>query len=430
MLPEGWRDLLLDAIAKRNSGHTPNKEKPSYWNGGIKWVSLADSWRLDKGLISETDKEISEDGLRNSSAVLLPEGTVVLSRDAGVGKSAVISMPMAVSQHFIAWDCRYSADLHNWFLYHWLQSKKPEFDRVSNGSTIKTIGLPYFKRLRLLAPPISEQRKIALLLNMWDKAVALAEQLLANSQKQKQALIGRLLRRQKQKKSAAKWSFFDLDALFERVVRKNAEGNDNVLTISGEHGLISQREYFNKSVASENLSGYTLIRKGEFAYNKSYSNGYPMGAIKPLQRYEAGVVSSLYICFRIRDDVEADLDFFRHYFEAGLLNEALMGVAQEGARNHGLLNVGVGDFFKLRLEIPTIKEQRRIAAILNAADAEIDVIAKQLAALRNEKQALMQQLLTGKRRVKLPAAAKPLPAKPTSAKPKPTKPKPVKDRRR
>lgn len=206
------------------------------------------------------------------------------------------------------------------------------------------------------------------------------------------------------------WSHVDFDSVFERVTRKNSEKNSNVLTISGEHGLISQRDYFNKSVASENLTGYTLLRKGEFAYNKSYSAGYPMGAIKPLRRYDAGVVSSLYICFRCRDDAAADADFFRHYFEAGLLNDELNGIAQEGARNHGLLNVGVGDFFKLRLHIPEVHDQQRIAAIINMAESKERVIAEQIAKLRNEKRALMQQLLTGKRRVRLPQPAEAVPA--------------------
>ena len=202
---------------------------------------------------------------------------------------------------------------------------------------------------------------------------------------------------------ARAWSYRDFDEVFERVARKNAVGNENVLTISGEHGLISQREFFNKSVASADLSGYTLLHRGEFAYNKSYSAGYPMGAIKPLMNYDAGVVSSLYLCFRLRPDVDASFDFFRHYFEIGLLNEGIGGIAQEGARNHGLLNVGIGDFFKLRLHVPDADEQRAIATAINTAEAEEQLQLQRLSALRAEKLALMQQLLTGKRRVHLPA---------------------------
>lgn len=127
-----------------------------------------------------------------------------------------------------------------------------------------------------------------------------------------------------------------------------------------------------------------------------------MGAIKPLLAYDAGVVSSLYICFRLRDDVNADFDFFRHYFEAGLLNQEIEGIAQEGARNHGLLNVSLTDFFKLQLHIPEIAEQRRIAEVINVSREEESKLEAQVRALRQEKTALMAQLLTGKRRVKLP----------------------------
>jgi type I restriction enzyme S subunit len=154
-VPVGWDVPLLDEIAIRGSGHTPAKDVPSYWNGGVKWVSLADSERLDRIYISETDKEISHLGLANSSAVLHPAGTVVLSRDAGVGKSAILATNMAVSQHFIAWKC--GRRLRNLYLYYWLQHNKRQFEAIAMGSTIKTIGLPYFKRLRVATPPICEQ---------------------------------------------------------------------------------------------------------------------------------------------------------------------------------------------------------------------------------------------------------------------------------
>ena len=120
-----WPSVLLDSVAIRKSGHTPNKAHSEFWNGGIKWVSLADSSKLDDRYINTTDKQISALGIKNSSAVLLPAGTVILSRDAGVGKSAILAEEMAVSQHFMAWICD-ERKTHNLFLYYWLQSKKPE----------------------------------------------------------------------------------------------------------------------------------------------------------------------------------------------------------------------------------------------------------------------------------------------------------------
>ena len=122
LIPKDWHVELLDNISRRCTGHTPDKKRPEYYDGGIKWVSLADSNKLDKGTIRKTSIEISEQGLANSSAVLLPKGTVVMSRDAGVGKSAIIDTEMAVSQHFVAWVC--GQKLLNWFLYYYLQRQK------------------------------------------------------------------------------------------------------------------------------------------------------------------------------------------------------------------------------------------------------------------------------------------------------------------
>jgi type I restriction enzyme S subunit len=159
-VPKEWQYELLDKLAIRGSGHTPSKSHPEYWNGGIKWISLADSYRLDRLHISETDFEISQAGINNSSATIHPAGTVVLSRDAGVGKSAVMTEPMAVSQHFMCWRCDQNID--NYFLYYWLQNNKRLFENIAMGSTILTIGLSYFKKLRIACPiNIGEQKIIA-----------------------------------------------------------------------------------------------------------------------------------------------------------------------------------------------------------------------------------------------------------------------------
>lgn len=156
-IPKEWQYELLDKLAVRGSGHTPNKNIPAYWNGGVKWISLADSYRLNRLYINETEYEISQLGIQNSSAVLHPAGIVVLSRDAGVGKSAITSVPMAVSQHFMCWRCDARLDKH--FLYYWLQFKKRMFENIAMGSTILTIGLPYFKKLRIAAPRNPEEQK-------------------------------------------------------------------------------------------------------------------------------------------------------------------------------------------------------------------------------------------------------------------------------
>ncbi|WP_198519952.1 restriction endonuclease subunit S [Olleya sp. Bg11-27] len=184
------------------------------------------------------------------------------------------------------------------------------------------------------------------------------------------------------------WEKLQLSNIAERVKTKNKIDNQNVLTISAQLGLVSQLEYFNKSVSAKNLTGYYLLEKGDFAYNKSYSNGYPMGAIKRLKKYDFGVVSTLYICFRFNNNVS--LDFMEQYFETGLQNREIEKVAQEGARNHGLLNIGVNDFFDIDLKIPSLKEQQKIANYLSAIDKKIEAVQTQITKTQAFKKGLLQ----------------------------------------
>ena len=185
------------------------------------------------------------------------------------------------------------------------------------------------------------------------------------------------------------WKTVPLSSVASRVTRKNSDDNQNVLTISGQHGLISQRDYFNKNIASKNLKGYFLLKKGEFAYNKSYSSGYPMGAIKCLNKYDEGVVSSLYICFKFNAGVA---NYFEQYFEAGLQNKEIEKVAQEGARNHGLLNIGINDFFNINILLPSEAEQAKIAQLLFSIDTVIELQRSEIELLVRYKKGLLQQM--------------------------------------
>jgi type I restriction enzyme S subunit len=191
-IPREWQYELLDKLALRGSGHTPNKNFPEYWNGGIKWVSLADSHRLDQLYISDTELQISHKGIQNSSAVLHPAGIVVLSRDAGVGKSAITTEPMAVSQHFMCWKCDQKMDNH--FLYYWLQFNKRTFENIAMGSTILTIGLPYFKKMKIACPiELEEQRNIAAKIKASDARIFSLQDELSKLKQQKQGLMHDLL---------------------------------------------------------------------------------------------------------------------------------------------------------------------------------------------------------------------------------------------
>ncbi|MFF0458497.1 hypothetical protein [Nocardia africana] len=166
------------------------------------------------------------------------------------------------------------------------------------------------------------------------------------------------------------WQTYRLGDITTRVVQRNIVGNNNVLTISAMNGLVSQDEYFQRRVASVDTRQYFLLEHGDFAYNKSYSAGYPAGVTRRLVRYGNGIVSPLYICFRPKTEL-IEPSFLESYFEAGLLDGKILDIAKEGARNHGLLNVRVEDYFNLELTIPSPFEQRRITEILDTVDENL-----------------------------------------------------------
>lgn len=197
------------------------------------------------------------------------------------------------------------------------------------------------------------------------------------------------------------WRQLSLGELFERVTRKNNGQSTNVVTISAQRGFVRQDDFFKRQVASETLDNYFLVKKGEFCYNKSYSTGYDWGATKRLKDFDEAVVTTLYICFALRDPKKNSGDFFEHFFEAGSLDRGLTQIAHEGGRAHGLLNVTPSDFFKLNITVPDYDEQVAIARILDASDRVLQLLEAQLQALIRQKRGLMQQLLTGKIRVKV-----------------------------
>ena len=158
------------------------------------------------------------------------------------------------------------------------------------------------------------------------------------------------------------WEQRKLGEIVERVTRKNQDLESTLpLTISAQYGLIDQNEYFDKRVASKDVSGYYLVKKGEFAYNKSTSSDAPWGAVKRLDRYEKGVLSTLYIVFSINENVEIDSDYLVTYYNTDLWHGGIRAIAAEGARNHGLLNIAPADFFETSLSVPQdIEEQKAI----------------------------------------------------------------------
>lgn len=188
------------------------------------------------------------------------------------------------------------------------------------------------------------------------------------------------------------WEKVKLSSFAKRIMRKNERLESTLaLTIASAYGLVSQNDYFNNSVVGANLRNYYLLKKGEFAYNKSYSNGYPFGSVKRLDRYDKGILSTLYIVFSIDDSISSD--YLCYFFDTILWHKDVAERAAEGARNHGLLNIGANDFLDINVWRPQkIAEQQAIASFFTSLDKQITLQTQRLEKLKQIKSACLDKM--------------------------------------
>ena len=394
IIPQEWEVKRLGNIAKCFSGGTPKSESEEMYGGTIPFI------RSGEIHSNKTALFLTDDGLRKSSAKMVDVGDLIFALyGANSGDCAISQINGAINQAIL---CIRSSSVINPFLHPYLELQKDRYIakylQGGQGNLSGEIVCSY----TIPVPPLEEQRKIAEILGVWDEAIEKQSRLIEKLELRKRGLMQRLLAgRMRIHGFNTPWQKIKLGEICKRVIRRNEENCQNVMTISAQRGFVSQTDFFNKSVASSILDNYYLVLKNEFCYNKSYSNGYPMGAIKRLKETEKAVVTTLYICFSVADSKRLNINFFEQYCEYGGLNRGLSKVANEGGRAHGLLNVTPSDFFGLKLLLPSNEEQKAIAEVLTTADDEIATHRKKLDALRLQKRGLMQQLLTGKTRVKV-----------------------------
>lgn len=397
-IPEGWSIKKLGELGDIVSGGTPDTNNSDYWDGTVLWLTPSEVSALSNRFIITTIRKITNKGLKQSSAKLLPINSLIICTRATIGDCCINKAPMCTNQGFKNIIVK-NNDVN--FLYYLVTKNKKELIRKACGSTFLEISKKDIENLKFAIPSLPEQEKIAEILSCWDDGIEKLSALIEKKKIQKKALMQQLLTgKHRLKGFSTPWHEVRLRDIAEKITRKNLNQYTNVVTISAQNGFILQQQFFSKSVVGEDLSSYNLLKCGEFGYNRSYSKGFPMGAIKRLDLFNVAPVSSLYICFSVNEYI--DSNFMVNYFDAGLQNYELYKVAQEGARNHGLLNISLHDFFNIKLYIPSdIAEQKAIAEILSKADEEIELLNKKLEAFKQEKKALMQQLLTGKIRVKV-----------------------------
>ncbi|MCB5443763.1 restriction endonuclease subunit S [[Ruminococcus] lactaris] len=289
------------------------------------------------------------------------------------------------------------------FLWHWLKSDEfPRWiEKLQEGSVRLYFYYDKLCECQLYMPSLEEQEKIATFLDDLDHLITLHQRKCEETKTLKKYMLQKMFPQNGHSVPEIRFSGFTEDweqrklvDLVDRVTKKNQDlVSELPLTISAQYGLIDQNEFFDKRVASKDVSGYYLIENGEFAYNKSTSTDAPWGAIKRLDRYKNGVLSTLYIVFGIKENNPVDSDFLVSYYSTNLWHKGIHEIAAEGARNHGLLNIAPADFFETKLMIPQdIEEQKKIGKYFEELERLITLHQHKCEELQNIKKFMLKNM--------------------------------------
>ncbi|WP_061706640.1 restriction endonuclease subunit S [Pseudenterobacter timonensis] len=390
MVPEGWKLSTIEEVSNVSSGGTPSRKNDTYWNGNIPWVTTAE---VQFKVIEDTSEKITEEGLANSSAKLFPVNTILMAM-YGQGKTrgqvAKLGIEASTNQACAAIVLHpgYEVD----YYYQFLISQYENIREMANSGGQENLSGGIVKSIQVPVPPYPEQKKIAQILSTWDKAITTTEKLLANSQQQKKALMQQLLTGKKRllDKNGARypeWKFHKVGKFFTPYKELvSADTNLPILT-SSRTGLFEQE----RSVINE--GSYGVLPKGYFTYR--HMSDDLIFKFNLNRSWERGAISKEYPVFKTDG---LDSVFLEAQLNYGPAFKKFAVQQKQGGTRTRLYYKNLCDFgFKM----PSLEEQRKIAAVLSTADQEITALQQKLDALKQEKKALMQQLLTGKRRVKV-----------------------------
>ncbi|MGO6968898.1 restriction endonuclease subunit S [Rhizobium leguminosarum] len=422
VLPEDWEETAICQVAILESGHTPSKRVPAYWGGPIPWVSLHDSAGLDGPQISSTSQLVTQDGINNSSARILPAGTVVFSRTATVGKSTIISRPMATSQDFANYIC--GPKLSNTFLVYLFRSMGRTWRSLMAGSIHNTIYMPVFKSLKIPLPPLPEQRAIAAALSDVDSALSGLERLIAKKRDLKQAVVQQLLTGKtrlpgfgskvpRYKPSAIGDIPEDWDAVrigdlftFKNGLNKAKQffgyGTPiiNYMDVFKQPAIRMSKITGRVDVNAAELKAYE-VRKGDVFFTRTSETPDEIGVTSVLLDETKSTVFSGFVLRARPIDQRLDINFMAYCFTPRYFRQQVIARASYTTRaltNGGLLSAAL-------LATPPRSEQKAIAAVLSDVDAELTSLQMQRDKIRMIKQAMMQELLTGRIRLPIPVEA-------------------------
>ena len=410
-IPVDWRYIRLTKVARLESGHTPSRRKPSYWAGDIPWVSLHDTESLDENEIARTAQTISTEGLQNSSARLLPKGTVVFSRTATVGKASIMGREMATSQDFANYIC--GPDVYNGYLVYLFRHMAPEWKKLMAGSIHNTVYMPVFRALKVVLPTRNEQEAIAEALSDADALIESLSLLLAKKRQIKQGAMQELLTGKKRLPGfSGQWTHHEIGDIASPSTEVNADGEAlPVLACSKHFGFVDSLGFFKNQVFSRDTASYKVVRRGQIGYP---ANHIEEGSIGLQDLYEAALVSPIYVVFSTAPGI--DSYFLHRLLKLDQYRQTFSSATSASVDRRGSLRWP--EFSKINVVLPLYEEQCAVRQVLRELEAEIAVVEAKLDKARLVKQGMSQELLTGRIRLVQPASkVMRLPTKSPSTKP-------------
>lgn len=387
-----WEKYKIGDISTSYSGGTPSAGNSDYYGGHIPFIRSGEIHQ------DRTELFLTEKGLSSSSAKMVEIGTLLYALyGATSGEVDVSKIRGAINQAILA--INPFKEFDNYLLSYLLQCKKENIIGTLLQGGQGNLSGALIKNYDSFFPSYNEQQAIANYFKSLDSLIQTTTKKIASLKQLKSASLvsmfpqeGETKPRVRFKGFEGEWIIMKLNTISSRVTRKNTKLESTLpLTISAVEGLIEQTAFFNNVVASSNVSGYYLVKKGEFAYNKSYSNGYPFGAVKRLDKYNMGVLSTLYIVFSIDKFVSSD--YIVHFFDTTLWHKEVAKRAAEGARNHGLLNISAEDFLDIEIVLPkNVEEQQKIASFFSTLDHQISLHTQRLESLKQIKSACLDKM--------------------------------------
>jgi type I restriction enzyme S subunit len=401
MVPNGWKLGTIEEISSVSSGGTPSRKNESYWNGNIPWVTTAE---VKFNIIEDTAEKITEEGLANSSAKLFPVDTILIAMyGQGKTRGQVAKLGIEASTNQACAAIILKAGYHVDYYYQFLISQYDNIREMANGGGQENLSGGIVKSIKVPVPPLPEQNKIAQILSTWDKAISTTEQLLANSQQQKKSLMQQLLAGKKRlcgySEPFKRYHFSDLLKIDSKSLGTKTEPDfefDYISLSDVELGKIGSalEHHIYKSAPSR---ARRIVKAGDILLSTVRPN--LQGFARIYNHHEHCIASTGFAILTPKNGTYGD--YIYHYlFSAhitGQINALVVGT------NYPAINSS--DVAGLCIYCPSYDEQVRIAEILNNSDTTINIYQQKLDALKQEKKALMQQLLTGKRRVKVEEAA-------------------------